>query len=444
MTGPAPLHRKNLLLLAAIALAVAGLLVAFQKYVVRPSCIATTVEMRYELVCRTHNAATCLDDWMWDQRTPYKYRILGRTPIWVLYEAGIAAGIDKDHAALYAFTAFLVLFTASTLFVLALLCRNLLQRLYPAMPERTRARLIGLSWALFILSPPILFFVKYPVRGAPNDMLGFTLMMAALLLMSQRRIKAFTVLSVIAVFCRETTLLIPFIFLFFDPLPWRRKLLPALLPVAVLAIFRAAWPGTYPLLDAGIFLNLKVPVETLGFLLLTFGPLWVLAPLGWISLRRMQTAQQDPFVRTLVRSFPWAFLLTMVIDTAFTSLWEIRTSYILMFHFVPLSMLALYQQRARIAAVLKHRYFLFFVLAVLIESVRFWFWMHPLTTDELYDRAILFDNIFYGYWDMPREAWVGILATYLPLTVLCLPLLLFARPGGTAGAAGASEPGAVA
>lgn len=428
MTAAPSAPGKRALLLALAALAVAGMLVLFYKYAVKPSCIENAAEMRYELVCRTGNAATCIDDWMWDQRTPYKYRILGRVPIWVLYEAGMALGIDRDHAALYAFSACLLLFTTATLFLLGRLTQALLERLYPGLPQRTRRLLMGLGWLLFLTSPPILFFVKYPVRGAPSDMLGYALMIWALLLLAQRRIRAFGVLSVIAVFCRETTLLIPFMFLFFDPLPLRRKLLPALLPVAVLAAYRAAWPGTYPLIEAGILLNLKVPVETLGFLLLTFGPLWVLAPLGWAVLRRMPAARDDAFVRMLTASFPWGFLLTMAICTAFTSLWEIRTAYILLFWFVPFSTIALYQERARILALLRNRYFLFFALAVLIETLRFWFWMHPLSYDELYARAKMFDNIFYGYWDRPKQAWVGILVTYLPLTVLCLPLLTLALP----------------
>ncbi len=335
-------------------------------------------------------------------------------------------GADKDHAAYYSFVTFLLLFTATTLFLLALLTRTLLERIYPDQAGRTRSLLVGVTWALFVLSPPILFFVKYPVRGAPNDMLGYSLMLAALLCMSLRRIFWFGAISTIAVFCRETTLLIPFIFLFFDPLPLRKKLLAVLLPVATLVMYRILWPGPYNPLSAGIELNLKVPVETMSYVLLTFGPLWILGALGCASLRRLETARADSFVRTLTTSFPWGVLLTMGICTAFSSLWEIRTAYILLFYFVPFSMVALYQERARIAALRKSKYFIFFVVALLIETVRFWFWMHPLTGDELIDRARMFDNIFYGYWDMPRNNWVNILMVYLPLTVGCLPFLAFA------------------
>ncbi len=389
---------------------------------VRPSCIANIAELRYELSCRDYNQATCLDDWMWEQRTPYKYRILGRTPIWALYEGLMLFDIDKDRAAYCSFVAFLLLFMAGTLFLLGLLMRTMLERIYPDQPERTRRLLVGLSWALFVLSPPILFFVKYPVRGAPNDLLGFSLMIGALLLLARRRIAAFTAVCVIAVFCRETTLLVSFIFLFFDPLPWRRKLLPALLPVATLVAYRSAWPGTYE--PAGIMLNLKVPVETLAFVLLTFGPLWILGPLGYAGLRRIGTAQDDSFVRMLARSFPAGLLLTLGICTMLTSLYEIRTSYILLFYFVPFSTIFLYQERARIAALLKNRYFLFFIAALLIETVRFWFWMHPLTQGAFDERALMFDIIFYGYWNAPQYNWVDTLTVYLFLSAACLPFLV--------------------
>ncbi len=70
MTIPASAQRRGLFLLAAAAFAVASMLVVFQKYAVKPSCIENIAELRYELVCRENNAATCIDDWMWDQRTP--------------------------------------------------------------------------------------------------------------------------------------------------------------------------------------------------------------------------------------------------------------------------------------------------------------------------------------------------------------------------------------
>ena len=420
---------KSLLLLAAAALAVASLLTLFQKDVVKTSCIDNIVELRYELGCRDTNQQTCIQDWLWEQRTPYKYRILGRVPIWALYRAGISLGLDQDHAIYASFVAFLLLFMASTLFLLGLLTRTLLQRIAPELPRGTHSLLTGLAWALFVFSPPILFFVKYPVRGAPNDLLGYSLMIGALLLLAQRRIAWFCALSVLAVFCRETTLLMPFIFLFFDPLPWRRKLLPAALPVAVLVAYRVAWPGTYDPLPAGILLNLKFPAETLGFVLLTFGPLWLLAPLGYASLRRHEAAQRDPFLRTFTASSPWAFLLTMCICTAFSSLWEIRTSYILLFYFVPLSAIGLYLERDRIAALLKNKYFLFYLAALSIEAVRFWMWMHPTTLPELIARAKMFDLLYVGYANSPQHNWINIFVVYLFLSAACVPVLsLLLRP----------------
>ncbi len=427
--NPAVTRSKSLWLLAAAAVAVASLLTLFQKEVVKTSCIDNIAELRYELGCRDTNQQTCIDDWLWEQRTPYKYRILGRVPIWALSEAGISLGIDQDHAVYYSFVAFLLLFMASTLFLLGLLTRTLLQRIAPELPRDMQSLLTGLAWALFLLSPPILFFVKYPVRGAPNDLLGYSLMIGALLLLAQRRIAWFGALSVVAVFCRETTLLVPFIFLFFDPLPWRKKLLPATLPLAVLVAYRTAWPGLYDPIPAGILLNLKFPAETLGFVLLTFGPLWLLAPLGYASLRRQEAAQRDPFVRTLTASFPWAFLLTMGICTAFTSLWEIRTSYILLFYFVPFSAIGLYLERARIAALLKNKYFLLFIAALSIEAFRFWMWMHPTTLPELLDRAKMFDLLYVGYANSPQHNWINIFVVYLFLSAACLPALsLLARP----------------
>jgi hypothetical protein len=144
MNAPlAPFQRR--LLLAALSLALSGLLLLFHVTVVRTSCIANAAEMGYELGCRDDNQASCIDEWMREQRTPYKYRILGRAPVWAAYEVLRRGGIEPKHAALYAFAAFLLLFMAGTLFLLGELMWTLAQRsaiagCSPAWPGRCSCR----------------------------------------------------------------------------------------------------------------------------------------------------------------------------------------------------------------------------------------------------------------------------------------------------------------
>jgi hypothetical protein len=350
--------------------------------------------------------------------------------MWPLFHAGMALGADSDHAFYASWVSLSLLFTVGTQVLLALLLQTLLGRLYPHLPDARQAMLVGLGVGQFVLSPPILFLVKYPVHGAPNDLLGYCLMLAALLCLARRRIAWFSGVSIAAAFCRETTLLIPFVFLFFDPLPLHRKLLPALLPVAALALLRILWPGPYDALS-GWRVNASVPAETLGFLLLTFGPLWILGTLGYATLRNIPAAQDDPFLRMFIDSFPWSMLLTLGVTTAFAYLREIRIVYIMFLYFVPFSVIALYQHRAGIGMLARHKYYIGFFLAALLASIRFYFWMHPLTRSEVFDRAAMFNLLYLGYRNTPQYNWINIFVVCLFLSVICLPVMAVAwRPSG--------------
>ena len=419
-------RKRDRSILAIAALIITTALILLHLYGVKTSTIDNVAELKYELGCRDFNQATCVDDWMWEQRSPYKYRVLGRVSVWALYQADSLLGLTTESALFDAYVACSFLFTFTTVFLLGVLTGDLIRRLYPGCAAGTAATLVRLALLLFALSPPILFFVKYPVRGQPNDLIGYSLMLAALCCLSARRIVGFCLVCVLAAFCRETTLLLPFLFLFFYPLPLRRKLLPALLPVAALASFRLLWPGPYDAFE-GARLNLSKPLETACFLLLTFGPLWILALLGYWHVRNSDRTPRDPLLHVLAASFPWSFLLTLAIVSAFASIWEIRIFYVLFFYFVPFAVIGLYQYGERIVQLCRNLYYLLFLLGVLILTCRFWVWMHPLNQHDFLERADRLGFIFFGYWNSPQHNWIRILTAELMLTAACLPFLSLAR-----------------
>jgi hypothetical protein len=392
---------------------------------VKASSIDNIDELRYELMHLGRNAASTdwIEAWMWgDQPAPFNYRVLGKLAVWPLYQAMSFLGVEPQRAFYDAYVVCSLAFLSTTILMLGWLMGEWARRIAPDRPAADRQVLAGLALALFALSAPILFFVKFPIHGTPNDLIGYTLMLLALHCLSRQRIMAFVAVSVIAVFCRETTLLMSFIFLLFHPQPILRKLPAALLPVAELVLFRELWPGSYDALRGGRE-NLRVPMESAGFVLLTFGPLWILGALDYADLRKLKPAPGDPLLRMLTASFPYALLLTLGIATLLASLWEMRIVFMLFFYFIPFSVIAIHNRRRNIVALFRNKYVLLFIAASTAATFRFWIWMHPSDPGELVRRAQQFDFIFYGYINSPQHNWINVLTVYVFLFLASLPIL---------------------
>jgi len=413
--------RSLLPALAGMALASAGLVMAFNYFVVRTSSILSVWDLRYDLVgLEPQGPGGWTDDWLWHQGAPFKYRLLGKLPIWAVDQGLQQLGVKGDLAFYYGFVAALLACLFLALLTLGALTRALAEEAWGPQPRGAQLSVAAIAMALFALSPPILFFCKHPVHGSANDVLGYFLMAAVLLLALRQRLAAASAVAVLAVFCRETTLLAPFALLFFAHVPLRRRLAAALPPVAVFLAYRALWPGSYDAAGAASA-NFERPLETLGFAMLVFGPVWIFGVLGCRYLAGRGALA--PGLRGLLRSFPWAVALTLCVTLLFARLREIRIAYILCVYFVPFAALWLHRFGGRLAALARSRGALLWAATVLVAMFRLRVWLLPVSKAQRYRLESELGAVFLGYAQWPQYNWVLTTVVYLGLFLLALPLL---------------------
>lgn len=422
--------RSLLPAMAACAFVLAALVLAANLWLVRTSSIANVDELRYELggLTPANAPGDWIESWLWRQPAPFKYRVLGKLPLWAAMAAMQQAGVAPEPAFYRAFIACQFLFLFLTLLQLGALTRSVAADTLGPLSTRGQLAVAGGAMLLCAASPPILFFDKYPVHGTPNDLLGYFLMAAGLQLAWRLHLAAFCALAALAVLCRETTLLIPFALLFFRHIPLPRRLAAALLPAAVFLAYRTLWPGPYdPRSGAGA--NFTQPLETLAFALLVFGPLWVLGLLGARDLGRLE-ARQVPALAGLLRSFPAAVALALAVTLLAGRVREIRIAFMLCVYFVPFAAIWAYRYRQRLAALLCNRWYLLWGAASAAAVFRLRVWLLPA---DAADHAALASRLglwFTGYTNTPQYNWVVIGMVYLWLFLLALPLAALRREDG--------------
>lgn len=429
---PRPAPRGLLPAMAACACVLAALVLAANLWLVHTSSIANIDELRYELSGFTPADAPggWIEAWLWHQPAPFKYRLLGKLPLWAATAAMQHLGMAPEPAFYRAFIACQFLFLLLTLLQLGALTRAVATDALGTLSGTGQMAVAGGAMLLCAASAPILFFDKYPVHGTPNDLLGYFLMAAALHLAWRLRLAAFCALAVLAVFCRETTLLIPFALLFFRHVPLPRRLAAALLPAAVFLAYRALWPGLYDA-GSGAAANFIQPLETLAFGLLVFGPLWLLGLLGARDLARLE-ARQVPALAGLLRSFPAAVLLALALTLLAGRLREIRIAFMLCVYFVPFAAIWLYRYRRRLAALLRNRWYLLWGVASAAAVFRLRVWLLPASAADYAALASRLGLWFTGYTNTPQYNWVVVGMVYLWLLLLALPLAALPWKDGAA------------
>lgn len=433
-------QKKAFLAFSALVLAI--VITSAQLFLIKPSSIGDVDQFRLELSGLTPKAASSswIDGWMWGQTAPFKYRILGRLLIWSGYKVigGVVPDISAENALYYSSIANQFILLAATLYALGMFTRKLAGQLLSGMDEEAGYLLAIGSILIFSLSPSILFFTKFPVHGTSNDLLGYLLTLAALYSLLEKKLLVFCAVATIGVFCRETTLLTPFIFLFFYRYPLFKKMVVVSIPLFVFVVYRIAWPGTYDPL-VGNRINIAKPLETIIFAFLIFGPLWITGLLGYFRCNA-RIAEQAA-ARWFVTSFPWAILLVSIITFLFSNLREIRIPFMLFFYFVPFSVIWIYENRNQIKNLLRKKFFVLYIIASIVVVFRLWLWMVPATTEELMAlrdsigtvltgymvRMQIGDIQIYGPIPSRYDNWTAIVAFYLFLFLTSLPFLLIVK-----------------
>ncbi len=183
-----------------------------------------------------------------------------------------------------------------------------------------------LGGLLFLFSFPILFAYNYPVFTR-EDTLAFLLITLGLVFLVKRRLIIAGLIAALAVMTRETGIILA-IAIFFGSSARPLKRLMAVIP-AIATFFAVRLIIGYESyeISAGFFRNLQLPVESLFFLFICFGFLWLLAPAGWNGLRKSTIAGQAQ--KIMARSFPWAVAAILVAAATFSILRENRVTFII-------------------------------------------------------------------------------------------------------------------
>lgn len=261
--------------------------------------------------------AEALHEWHLNQRAPFEYRLLFSAIVNGVWR--MTAQTNTSFYWSYVGVSFAGGIGAALAFF----------QLLVALGFSARRSLVGVG--VFLLLPPFLLAFTLPVHTR-EDMLGYLLLCAGLLLLVRKHYPGFVLISVAGAGCRETLLILPFVFLFFtNDLSFLKRALLAVLPVTVWVMIRVLVDtnqGTYDPLE-GLKWNLANPIQALGFAFIAFGPLW----LGWIKGRTvaLQTvaSEKDRYgIRLLARSAP-AVLMLILLTTFLGGIYnEIRLLYL--------------------------------------------------------------------------------------------------------------------
>lgn len=436
-------ERRDALRLAIVAIAIATLVILAQIFLIKPSCIGDIDQLRFDLsgLPPIATSAPWINDWFREQTVPYKYRILGKLFVRVVYSvASLVSGEADEQSFYYSYVVCFFVSLAVTLAAFGIFVRKVVLQIHKKENGQTAYWLAVAGMVVFALSPPILFLTKFPVHGSPNDLLGYFLMLVALIFIFEGKLVAFCLVSTAGVFCRETTLLVPFIFLFFRQYPLQKRFIVASTPVLVFAVYRTVWYGSYDVLF-GSHANASIPIETFAFLLLIFGPVWILGVLGYLEIRSALHRSNPGPLQDLVRSFPAGLTLTSVIVLTFASIREMRIGFILFFYFIPFALIWVYSNRSAILEIVRNKYFALFAIAALVLIFRLWVWMTPGNSEQLVElnnliRLVLAGPLgfshaggesMYGYLATSQDNWTKILAVHLFLFTICLPFLLIRK-----------------
>jgi hypothetical protein len=203
-----------------------------------------------------------------------------------------------------------------------------------------------LGGLLFLFSFPILFAYNYPVFTR-EDTLAFLWVTLGLIFLVRKRLIMASLIGILAVLSRETGIILA-IAIFFGSSGSLLKRIAAIIPtIAALIAVRLIIGFESYNITAGFFRNLQLPIESLFFLFICFGFLWMLAPAGLSCIKKSILA--GPGHKVMARSFPWVLAAILAAAAAFSILRENRITFII---FPWIITLALFWIRENIASIM--------------------------------------------------------------------------------------------
>lgn len=400
------LYIPVLVLLAALPFAI-------DSWMVEGSSVAAPDALAWDQLGQNDAPSDWMDSWMWHQEAPYKYRILGKLPVWLCWK--LSAGTRGGDPLVW-FVAWGFLCLLATLFALRHYLRHLMESARASRPDA----LALAGCLLFVLAPPALFAFKFPLHTTPNDLLGYFLVTLGLSAAIRNQARRMCLVSCAGVFCRETALLVPFAFLLTSPDPWRKRLAWSAAPLLCWGALRVLWWEPYRPVEGGLY-NLIHPWETLCFLFLLFAPFWPVMVAGWARARRL--ARQEPQWRAFTRILPWAASLLFLVTLLLARVRELRVLFVLFPFVLPLVLVWWSSDGAHAIRTLRRKRTM--ILAGVVLAIVIWMRSTLVATSR--EQALAVWNQLRHFYGGYGKGWLDIAYAYLFLTLIALILVLSAR-----------------
>ncbi|MEM9834295.1 MAG: hypothetical protein AAF944_26940 [Bacteroidota bacterium] len=245
--------------------------------------------------------ADALHEWHLNKKAPFEYRMLFPAIVLLVWKA--TGGGNTAFYWSYVLLS-LVFLTGSALVFFQLL-----------LDLRFSRQLSLAGVIIFLLLPPLLLAYTLPVHTR-EDTLAYIILCLGLLFLLRKQYVWFFGICLIGVLCRETLLILPFVFLFFSKdFPFWKRVFIASLPVVAwlsLRILVETNKVAYDPLE-GLRWNLANPAQVVVFAFITFGPLWILWLGGRnLALRDENHKDMNGRGKVLARSAPWTLALIIV------------------------------------------------------------------------------------------------------------------------------------
>lgn len=256
------------------------------------------------------------------------------------------------------------------------------------------ARTSFVGGLLFLSAAPVLLMYKYPV-ATREDVLAYFLLTVGLLAALRAHAVWVTLIAIAATLTRETTLILPLAYCIGVPDTWRKKIAVLAIPLLAYLGLRILWGNqSHDLLESARN-TLAKPWETLAFLFLVFGALWLPYWLGLGERWRARTHATHAGWRMLTLSGPLVFLAVMGATLLISRAREMRIAFILFPWAIPFALDWFVTRRAQIKTWLVRWQFWCWgagMFALLASSILYFHFTNP---DLMRDYLADFKN---GYW----------------------------------------------
>jgi hypothetical protein len=259
-----------------------------------------------------------LEEWHLNNKAPFEYRMLFPAIV-----HGIWNITDQSNLTFYwSYVSVSYLFLVAAALAFFWLLKNI--------GFSAQFSLMGVI--TFLLMPPLLLAYTLPVHTR-EDTLGYFLLCIGLTSLIRKKYGWYIVISIISVFCRETLLILPFVFLFFtNDYTFQKRVFLASLPVIAWLMIRVLVETNkfnYDPLE-GFKWNIDNPLQVVAFAFITFGPLWIGGVFGYIEWmqKKLSCGKELGHFWLVANSAPWAILL-IIITTFLGGIYnEIRLLYL--------------------------------------------------------------------------------------------------------------------